>query len=112
MLKFFSSMLCTFEIHPFSRGKYLGTSLTIGNLMIIRVTSVDVDDVAPPTLKLSDAKRHATLLSSFLYILNSLYFDVNEIISFQKSIGRLDKMSVANLSRQHHRSSDSYFKSS
>ena len=27
---------------------------------------VDVDDVAPPTLKLSDAKHHASLLSSFL----------------------------------------------
>ena len=28
--------------------------------------SVDVDDVTPPTLKLSDAKRHASLLSNFL----------------------------------------------
>jgi hypothetical protein len=27
---------------------------------------VDVDDVAPPTLKLSDAKRHALLLSNLL----------------------------------------------
>ena len=27
---------------------------------------VDVDDVAPPTVKLSDAKHHASLLSSFL----------------------------------------------
>jgi hypothetical protein len=27
---------------------------------------VDVDDVAPPTLKLSDAKRHASLLFIFL----------------------------------------------
>ena len=26
---------------------------------------VDVDDVAPPTVKLSDAKRHALLLSNF-----------------------------------------------
>ena len=34
--------------------------------MRIRVTSVDVDDVAPPTIKLSDAKCHASLLSSFL----------------------------------------------
>jgi hypothetical protein len=25
--------------------------------------SVDVDDVAPPTIKFSDAKRHASLLS-------------------------------------------------
>ena len=28
---------------------------------------VDVDDVAPPTVKLSDAKRHALLLSNFFY---------------------------------------------
>ena len=41
MLKFFSSMLCTSKIHPFSLGNYLGTSLIIGNLMIIRVTSVE-----------------------------------------------------------------------
>ena len=41
MLKFLSSMLCTSKIHPFSLGNYLGTSLIIGNLMIIRVTSVE-----------------------------------------------------------------------
>ena len=40
MLKFFSSMLCTSKIHPFSLGNYLGTSLTIGKLMRVRVTSV------------------------------------------------------------------------
>ena len=73
--------------------------------------SVDVDDVAPPTIKLSDAKRHASLLSSFL-LENSLYFGVNEIISFQKLVGNLDKMTVANLGRQHQRSLNSYFKSS
>ena len=27
---------------------------------------VDVKDVAPPTIKVSDAKRHASLLSSYL----------------------------------------------
>ena len=41
MLKFFSSMYCTSKIHPFSLGNYLGTSLSIGNLMIIRVTIVE-----------------------------------------------------------------------
>ena len=40
---------------------------------------VDVDGVAPPTIKLSDAKRHASLLSSFLLV-NSLYIGVDEII--------------------------------
>ena len=41
MLIFFSSMLCTSKIHPCSFGNYLGTSLIIGNLMIIRVISVE-----------------------------------------------------------------------
>ena len=44
--------------------------------------------------------------------MNSLYFGINEMISFQKLIGNLDKRTIANLSRQHHRSLDSYFKSS
>jgi hypothetical protein len=41
MLKFLSFILCTFRIHPFSLGNYLRTSLIIGNLMIIKVTSVE-----------------------------------------------------------------------
>ena len=41
MLKLLSSMLCTSKIHPFSLGNYLGASLVIGNLMIIRFTSVE-----------------------------------------------------------------------
>ena len=44
--------------------------------------SINVDDVAPPTIKLSDLKWHASLLSSFL-LDNSSYIDVNEIISFK-----------------------------
>ena len=32
MLIFFSSMLCTSKIHPFSLGNYLGTSTIIKNL--------------------------------------------------------------------------------
>ena len=75
-------MLCTFTIRPFSLGNYLGTSLIIGNLMIIRATSVEwiwsglsgllpsmlpcIHDVAPHVVKLSDTKRHAPLLSNFL----------------------------------------------
>ena len=54
---------------------------------------------------------HALLLSSFL-LENSLYFGVNEFISFKKLVGNLDKMIVANLCKQHHRSLESYFKSS
>jgi hypothetical protein len=37
---------------------------------------------------------------------------INEIISFQKLVENLDKMTIANLDRQHHRSLSSYCKSS
>ena len=43
---------------------------------------VAVKDVASPKVKLSDAKRHASLLSSFL-LENTLNFSVTKIISFQ-----------------------------
>ena len=119
MLKFLSSMLCTFRIHAFSLGNYLGTSLIIGNLMIIRVrvASYLVYVALYSTWVIYyhqylDAKLHASLLSSFL-LENSLYFDVDEIITFQKLIiGNLDKMTIANLGGQHQRYLDSYFKSS
>ena len=71
--------------------------------------SIDVDDVAPPTIKLSDAKRHASLLSNFS-LDNSLHFGVNEIISFQKLVPwNLDKMTIANVGRQHHKSLELLF---
>ena len=70
-----------------------------------------MDDVAPPIIKLSNAKCHASLLSNFL-LDNSLHLGVNEIIIFQKLIENLYKMTVANLSRQNHdRSLSTYFKS-
>jgi hypothetical protein len=72
---------------------------------------VDVDDVAPPIVKLSDAKRHTSLLSNFL-LDNSLHFGVHEIISFQKLVWNLNKLIVTNLDKQHQRSLNSYFKSS
>ena len=71
--------------------------------------SVHVDDGAPPTIKVSDAKRHASLLPNFL-LDNSLYFGVDEMISFRKLVGNLDKMTIANLRRQHQRSLNFYFK--
>ena len=61
----------------------LGTNYAQYLDLNIHLPSVDVDDVAPPTLKLSGAKHHASLLSSFL-LEHSLYFGVNEINSFQK----------------------------
>jgi hypothetical protein len=89
----------------------LGINHAQGFDLNVDLHSVDVDDVAPSTSKLSDAKRHALLLSNFL-LNNSLHFDVNEMISFQKLVGNLEKMTVANLGRQHHRSLNSYIKSS
>ena len=56
-------------------------------------------------------KCHASLLSSSL-LESSLYVGVNEIISFQQLVKHLDNMTITNLGRQHHRSSDSYSKSS
>ena len=49
----------------------LGTNHAQDFDLNIDIHSVDVDDVAPPTVKLSDANRHASLLSSFLSM-NSL----------------------------------------
>ena len=89
----------------------LGIDYAQGFDVNIDLHAVDVDDVAPPTVKLSDAKRHASLLFNFL-LDNSLHFGVNEMISFQKLVGNLDKMTIANLSRQHHKSLNSHFKSS
>ena len=70
-----------------------------------------MDDVVSPTIKLSDANHHVSFLSNF-FSDNSLHFGVNEIISFQKLAWNLDKMTVANLGREHQKSLNSYFKSS
>jgi hypothetical protein len=59
----------------------LGINYTQGFDLNVDLHSVDVDDVAPPTVKLSDAKCHASLLSNFL-LDNTLHFGVNEINSF------------------------------
>ena len=52
------------------------------------------------------------LLSSSFLLEKSSYFGINKTISFQKLVGNLDKMTAANLGRQHQRSFNSYFKSS
>jgi hypothetical protein len=54
---------------------------------------------------------YRTLLEpSDSYSESSLYFGVDDIISFQTLVGNLDKMIVAKLGRQRHRSVDSYLK--
>jgi hypothetical protein len=89
----------------------LGINHAQGFDLNVDLHSINVDDVAPPTIKLSDTKRHASLLSNFL-LNNSLHCGVNEILSFQKLLGNLDKMTIVNLGRQNHRSLNSYLKSS
>jgi hypothetical protein len=44
----------------------LGINYAQGFDLNVDMHSVDVNDVAPPTIKLSDAKGHASLLSNFL----------------------------------------------
>ena len=44
----------------------LGTNHAQDFDLNVELDTIDVDDVDPPTIKLSDAKRHASLLSSFL----------------------------------------------
>jgi hypothetical protein len=52
-----------------STGKLVGVALGINHAqgfdLDVGLHSVDVDDVAPPTVKLSDAKCQASLLSIF-----------------------------------------------
>ena len=57
----------------------LGINYAQGFDLNVDVHLVDVDDVAPPIIKLSNAKRHASLLSNFLlnnssYLMKSLVF--------------------------------------
>ena len=72
-------------------GVALGTDSAQDFDLNVDLDAMDVDDIAPPTTKLSDAKRRASLLSNFL-LENSLCFGVNEIICFQVLIGNLDKI--------------------
>jgi hypothetical protein len=59
----------------------LGINHAQGFDLNVDLHSVDVDDVAPPIVKLRGAKRHASLLSNVLLV-NYLHFGVNEILSF------------------------------
>jgi hypothetical protein len=60
----------------------LGINHAQGFDLYVDLHAVDVDDVAPPTIKLSDAKRHASLLSNFI-LYNSLYFGIMKFLVFK-----------------------------
>jgi hypothetical protein len=89
-----------------SIGELVDTTLGINHAqgfdLNVDLHSLDVDDVTPLTVKLSNAKCHASLLSNFL-LDNSLHFGVKKMLSFQKLVRNLDKMKIANLGRQHHK---------
>ena len=63
----------------------------------IDLHSVDVNDVAPPTIKLGDAKHYASLLSNFLLKKNPYILVLMKLLISQKLAGNLDKMIIANL---------------
>ena len=77
-------------------GAALGINHTQGFDLNVDLHLVYVDDVATPTIKLSDVKCHPSLLSNFL-LDNSSHFGVSEIISFQKLVGRPQKEVLPNL---------------
>ena len=60
----------------------LGINYAQGFDLNVDMDLVDVNDVAPPTVRLSDAKRHASSLLSNFLLDNSLHFGANKIISF------------------------------
>ena len=84
------------DLHSDGRGKKLELELNTDELVDVALGinyaqgfdlnvdlhSVDVDDVAPPTIELSDAKCNASLLSDCL-LDKSSYFGGNKIISFK-----------------------------
>jgi hypothetical protein len=59
----------------------------------------NVDDQSPPIVNLTDAWHHASMLSHFL-LNNLVNFGVQDVIDFQKVLGKLDKMGVTNLNKQ------------
>ena len=89
----------------------LGINCAQGFDLNVALHSIDVDDVVPAVIKLSDTKYHASFLFDFL-LDNSLHFVVHEILSFQKLVGNSNKMTIANLGPQQYRSLHFYFKSS
>ena len=63
-----------------------GINYAQGSDLNVDLHSVHLDDGAPPTIKVSDAKRHASLLPNSL-LDNSIHFGFSEMISFQKLLG-------------------------
>jgi hypothetical protein len=73
------------------------------------INPLDVDERPPPIVKLTDAQQHAQLLATFLMD-NSLDFTPIDPMKMQ-GILKLNKIFVANFKWQHHRTIDSFFKS-
>jgi hypothetical protein len=71
----------------------------------------NVDYQPPPIVKLINGQNHASMLSHFL-LNSSINSRVQDVTTFQKVLGMLDKMDVANLNKQQQGTLDSYFRSS
>ena len=60
----------------------LGIYYVLGFDLDVHLHLVDVDDVAPPTIKLSNANGHASLLSNFL-LANSYILVLMKLLVFK-----------------------------
>ena len=69
-----------------------------------------MDDFSPPTIKLNDTKRHASLSSSFL-LENSLHLGIIEMTRSQKLVGSSDTMMIDELGYTTAKTLDYSFKS-
>jgi hypothetical protein len=58
----------------------------------------NVDDQPPPIVKLTNVRHHASMLFHLL-LNNSINFSIQDVTNFQKVLGKLNKMGVANLNK-------------
>ena len=76
------------------------------DLIVETVNPLDVDQRPPPIVKLTDAQLLATFFMD-----NSLDLTPAYLMKLQGILQKLNKIFVANLKWQHHRTIDSFFKS-
>jgi len=82
--------------------------LTMAHDFNFNTEVVNVDDQPPPVVRLSATQHHAQVLSHFSMD-NSQDFNVHDVMEFEKILGRLRKMTIANRGRHHQRTLETYF---
>jgi hypothetical protein len=80
-------------------------------LEVVEASSSNLDLNVDPIPNVDDQLLSFLMLSHFL-LNNSINFSIQDVTNFQKVLGKLNKMGVANLNKQQQRTLDSYFKSS